>query len=123
MSAKILIVDDERDTLMLIGMALERSGYQVVKANDGPMALQLARSEKPDLIILDVMMPGMSGIDVLKALRESDFPTPPVILFTARSRIEDIAKGMEAGAYRYLVKPVSREKLLETVRAALADRD
>ena len=122
MSEKILVVDDEPDTVTLLGMTLTRAGYTVLKANSGKAALELAQSEKPDLIILDDMMPDVTGLDVLKTLRtKHGAPPPAVILFTAKSRVEDMAEGLEAGAYKYLVKPTSREKLLETVKAALAD--
>lgn len=123
MPAKILVVDDEPDTVTLLGMTLTRAGYIVLKATSGKAGLELAASDHPDLIILDIMMPDLSGLDVLKALRGQPGSNPPtVILFTAKSRMEDMIEGMEAGAYKYLVKPTSREKLLETVKAALADR-
>ena len=122
MSAKILVVDDEPDTVTLLAMTLQRAGYTVLKANNGKAGLELAFSERPDLIILDIMMPELTGLDVLKTLRgKYGTPQPIVILFTAKSRVEDMVEGMKAGAYKYLVKPTSREKLLETVRAALAD--
>jgi len=122
MSEKILVVDDEPDTLSLLGMTLGRAGYSVVKASDGQMGLEQAIKERPNLIILDMMMPVMSGLDMLRALRTSyEAPLPPVIMFTAKSRVEDVVEGMEAGVYRYLVKPTSREKLLEAVKAALTD--
>lgn len=120
MPEKILVVDDEPDTVSLLGLTLSRAGYTVIKATSGRTGLEIARRERPDLIILDIMMPDLSGLDVLKDLRQV-YPVPPVIFFTAKSRVEDMVEGMEAGAYKYLVKPTSREKLLETVRAALAD--
>lgn len=120
MPEKILVVDDEPDTLSLLTMTLSRANYTVVKAQDGASGLEMATRERPDLIILDVMMPGMNGLDMLRSLRSTyGGPLPPVILFTAKSRVEDVVEGMEAGAYRYLVKPTSREKLLEAVKAAL----
>ena len=122
MPAKILVVDDEPDTVTLLAMTLTRAGYTVLKANNGRAGLELALSERPDLVILDIMMPDLTGLDVLKALRgKYGAPPPIVILFTAKSRVEDMVEGMEAGAYKYLVKPTSREKLLETVKGALAD--
>jgi DNA-binding response OmpR family regulator len=121
MPEKILVVDDEPDTVALLGMTLARAGYTVLKAGNGRAALELAVAERPDLIILDIMMPDVTGLDVLKTLRKRTGGAPPVILFTAKSRVEDMVEGMEAGAYKYLVKPTSREKLLETVKAALAD--
>jgi two-component system alkaline phosphatase synthesis response regulator PhoP len=122
MPAKILVVDDEPDTVTLLGMTLTRAGYTVLKATSGREGLTLALSERPDLLILDIMMPDLNGLDLLKTLRaEHGAPPPAVILFTAKSRMEDMAEGLQAGAYKYLVKPTSREKLLETVKAALAE--
>jgi|SRR3990172_10631010 len=120
MAEKILVVDDEPDTVSLLGLTLARAGYSVVKATSGKSCLDLAQKEKPDVIILDVMLPDMTGLDVLRALRSSADLTP-VIFFTARGRVEDMAEGLAAGAYKYLVKPTSRERLLETIKAALAD--
>jgi len=122
MAEKILIIDDEVDTAALLGIALKRVGYEVFQAHGGQAGLKLALSEKPDLIILDVMMPDMNGFDVLKALYATSQTIPPVILFTAKSDVEDVVKGLEAGAQSYLVKPTSREKLLETVKTALTEK-
>jgi DNA-binding response OmpR family regulator len=122
MPEKILIVDDQVDTATLLAIALKRAGYAVLQAHNGQAALQLALSEKPDLIILDVMMPDMSGFEVLKALDTTSQAIPPVILFTAKDEVEDVVKGMAAGAHSYLVKPTSREKLLETVKTALSEK-
>ncbi len=121
MAEKILVVDDEPDTLSLLGMTLTRAGYTVLKAPTAKTALDLARQEQPDLIILDVMLPDGSGVDVLKTLR-AEASTAQVVFFTAKGRVEDMTAGLDAGAYKYLVKPTSREKLLETVKAALAAR-
>ena len=120
MVKKILVVDDEPDTLSLLGMTLARAGYTVLKAATAKACLETARKEQPDLIILDVMLHDGSGVDVLKTLRAEPSP-PPIILFTAKGRIEDMSEGLDAGAFKYLVKPTSREKLLETVKAALAE--
>jgi DNA-binding response OmpR family regulator len=120
MPEKILVVDDEPETVSLLGLTLSRAGYTVIKATSGRAGLDIAARERPDLIILDIMMPDLSGLDVLRALRQI-YAVPPVIFFTAKSRVEDMVEGMEAGAYKYLVKPTSREKLLETVKTALAD--
>jgi DNA-binding response OmpR family regulator len=117
-SAKILIVDDEIDTLNLMEMVLRMAGYKVVKALGGQECLRLAREERPDLIILDIMMPQLSGMEVLRALAKT-YGSPPVILFSAKNQIPDVIEGMEAGAFRYLVKTASREQLLQAVRAAL----
>ena len=115
---KILIVDDEIDTINLLEMVLKMSGYQVIKALTGADCLRLAREERPNLIILDIMMPQLSGMDVLKQLVKT-YGSPPVILFSARNQIPDVISGMDAGAFRYLVKTASREQLLQTIKAAL----
>ena len=120
MAHTILVADDEPDTLDLLEITLGRAGYRVLKARNGKEALELARQEHPDLLLLDVMMPQMSGLDVLKTLR-AEGAAPPVIVFSARGRADDLAAGIEAGAIQYLVKPTSRERLLEAVRAALAE--
>ena len=122
MGAKILVVDDEIDTLNLMEITLKQAGYSVLKATDGESCLQMAEVEHPDLIILDIMMPNLSGMDVLKRLNLV-YGRPPIILFSAKNRIEDVIAGMEAGAYRYLVKPTLRAKMLETIKAALDDRE
>lgn len=120
MSHTILVADDETDTLDLLEITLGRAGYRVLRALNGREALDLARSERPDLVILDIMMPQLSGLDVLAALRADAAPTP-VIVFSARGRADDLAAGIEAGAVQYLVKPTSRDRLLEAVRVALAE--
>ena len=122
MPEKILVVDDEPDTVSLLAYTLTRAGYSVLKAHDGRSCLATVAAEAPDLIILDVMMPDMDGLQVLQALRQSGQNHAPVVFFTAKGRAEDVLAAMEAGAFHYLVKPTSRDKLLETVRAALADR-
>ena len=122
MTHRILVVDDEQDTLILLEMTLQLAGYDVAKASNGERAIMLLNEFNPDVVILDVMMPGESGIEVLNIIKRDFEDPPPVILFTARGRIEDMMEGMEAGAYKYLVKPISREKLLETVKSALASR-
>ncbi len=125
MPVKILVVDDEADTVSLLSVTLTQAGYGVVSANCGKACLEMAATEQPDLILLDMMMPDMSGLDVLKALQETygTYKTPPVIFFTAKNRMEDRIEGLEAGAFKYLIKPTPRALLLDTIRAALKDRD
>lgn len=122
MAKKILVVDDEVDTLNLLATTLAVAGYETAKAPNGSAALAMIPEFNPDVVILDVMMPEQSGLEVLATMKKMIAEPPPVIIFSARGRIEDMVDGMEAGAFKYLVKPVSREKLLETVRAALAAR-
>jgi CheY-like chemotaxis protein/MinD-like ATPase involved in chromosome partitioning or flagellar assembly len=121
MPEKILIVDDDIDSLKLIGLMLQRHGYEVVAANAGNQAVSKAISEKPSLIILDVMMPDMDGYEVTRRLR-SDIKTQniPIIMFTAKSLIEDKVVGFEAGADDYLTKPTHPAELASRVKAILA---
>jgi DNA-binding response OmpR family regulator len=123
MPHKILIVDDEVDTLNLLDVILTQAGHQVVKASSGRACLEAVAQEIPSLIILDMMMPDMNGLDVLKTIEETygSYDTPPVIFFSAKNRMEDRIEGLEAGAFRYLNKPTSRAQLLEAINAALAE--
>jgi DNA-binding response OmpR family regulator len=121
MPEKILIVDDELDTLRLIGMMLESKGFQIVVASNGEKALAMAEREQPDLILLDIMMSGMDGYEVTRKLREAK-PTRsiPIILFTAKTSIDDRVQGLELGADAYLTKPISSRELLAHIKAVLA---
>ena len=107
MAKSILLVDDEPHVLEVLKVTLEDFGFQLLEAEDGPSALQVVRDRKPDLVILDVMLPSMSGLDVCRTLREENGQEMPVILLTARSGEEDERAGYEAGADRYLTKPFS----------------
>jgi DNA-binding response OmpR family regulator len=115
----VLIADDDADILALVRVRLERSGFSVISANDGTEALALAASENPDIAIFDVSMPGLSGIDVTRRLRETDVQTP-VILLTARALDADIEAGAAAGANAYLTKPFSPQDLEARVRALIS---
>lgn len=119
MRKKILIMDDEQDTLSMLAMTLKFSGFDVATASSGQEAIEQASEYQPDVIILDVMMPDLSGIEVFKAIKAQLPDTPPVIFLSASIRPKDQLAGMEAGAHTYLVKPVMREKLIEVVKAAL----
>lgn len=108
MPKTILLVDDEPHVLEVLRVTLEDLGFALLEAEDGPRALQIARDQKPDLVILDVMLPSMSGLEVCRALHEArDTERIPVILLTARNGEEDEKAGYEAGADRYLTKPFS----------------
>ncbi len=108
MGKKILLVDDEPHVLEVLRVTLEDLGFSLLEAADGPGALNLAQNEHPDLVILDVMLPSMSGLDVCRQLKGvADTGRIPVILLTARSGEEDAKAGFEAGADRYLTKPFS----------------
>ncbi len=121
MPEKILVVDDDVDTLRLVGLMLQRNGYEIVAANSGRQALQMALQEQPDLIILDVMMPDMDGYEVTRKLRSDPHTLAiPIIMFTAKSQIDDKVTGFEAGADDYLTKPTQPRELLAHIKAVLA---
>ncbi len=119
-SGKILIVEDERDVAELISFNLERKGYQTVLAYDGLTGQELALKERPDLIILDLMLPGKHGFSVFKDLRRDNRTAhTPVLILTARAQTEDRIKGLEAGADDYLSKPFSPKELVLRVDAIM----
>jgi CheY-like chemotaxis protein len=121
MPEKILIVDDDLETLRLVGLILERASYQIVAASNGPQALTLAHSERPNLIILDVMMPEMDGYQVMKSIRQDgSINTIPVLMFTAKTGIEDKINGYETGVDDYLTKPIHPAELVAHVKAILS---
>jgi CheY-like chemotaxis protein/MinD-like ATPase involved in chromosome partitioning or flagellar assembly len=121
MAEKILIVDDDMETLRLVGLMLQRQGYQIVAASNGTQALGLTRNEKPDLIVLDVMMPDMDGYEVTRQLRQDkDTLDIPIILFTAKSQVDDKVTGYEVGADDYLTKPVHPAELVAHIKALLS---
>ena len=116
-NAKVLIVDDEAPILNLISAYLKPEGYEVYTASDGPAGLQAARAYKPDLVVLDVMLPGMDGVEVLTRLRrESDVY---VILLTAKTEEMDKIIGLSVGADDYVTKPFSPRELVARIKAAL----
>lgn len=112
---KILIVEDHADIRRLIRMTLEFEDYAIFEAQDGARGLFVANEVKPDLVLLDVMMPGdVDGLEVCRVLKSQ--PSPPrILLLTARGRSEDFQAGMEAGSDAYLVKPFSPLQLIETI--------
>lgn len=123
MSSKILTIDDHTETVQLIDITLSRRGYQVLGAHSGSEGLQMAERERPDLILLDIMMPDMDGIAVCRALRQNpDLQDTPIIMFTAKDQVDDKLGGFEAGADDYLTKPTRPAELLERVEAMLARR-
>jgi DNA-binding response OmpR family regulator len=117
---KILVVDDEATLLDTIAFNLENAGYQVFRAADGYSTLETARKESPDLIILDIMLPGIDGLEVCRQLRrEHNTATTPIMMLTARSDEIDRVVGLEVGADDYMTKPFGRRELLARVRALL----
>ena len=119
----VLVADDEEDIRELIVFRLENSGYTVIEAHDGAEALELARSEQPDLAVLDVMMPKMDGYELTQRLREDEATSRmPIILLTARTQEADVQHGFDAGADDYIRKPFSPEELRSRVQAILGRR-
>ena len=117
MNEKILIVEDEESMARFVELELVHEGYQVSKAADGREALSKILSESFDLILLDIMLPGISGIEVLRRLQHQE--APPVILLTARDAVMDKVAGLDAGAVDYVTKPFAIEELLARIRVAL----
>jgi len=117
---KILIVDDERITVELAQVFLERNDFEVVCAYDGVEALEVARAEKPDLILLDIVLPRKDGFDVCEELRsDPDFKDVRIIMFTAKGLSQDIERGRQVGADEYIIKPFSGKDLLVVIRKQL----
>jgi pilus assembly protein CpaE len=121
MAEKILIIDDDIDTLKLVGMMLQKQGYLIVAANNGSQGLEQAETENPDLILLDVMMPEMDGYEVTRRLRANPLTAnTPILMFTAKTQLDDKVTGFEAGADDYLTKPTHPSELNAHVKALLS---
>ncbi len=119
-SGTVLLVDDEEDLLDLLSYALRREGFDVLTAQDGAEALRIARAERPDVIVLDIMMPKMDGLETCQRLREdANLRLVPILMLTARSDERDEILGLDAGADDYLTKPTSSNLLVSHVRALL----
>jgi two-component system sensor histidine kinase/response regulator len=115
-SAKILVVEDEAENRLLIGMILSTEGYQVIPAVDGADALARLEREPPDLILLDLMMPQMNGFEVLERLRADPATAPiPVIVLTALAQERDIERAVASGAQGYVIKPFEPDELLKRI--------
>jgi len=118
--AKVLVVDDEVHIIKIIDYKLRAAGHMVVSARDGQEALERARGEKPDLILLDVMMPKMDGFETLVRLRrDPETSSTPIFMLTVKGKEVDRAKGMELGADDYITKPFSPSKLLARIEEVL----
>jgi DNA-binding response OmpR family regulator len=115
----VLVVDDEPTIVEVVGRYLERAGYSTLEATDGPAALQVAEQGRPDLIVLDVMLPGLDGIEVMRQLHERPGKPVPVILLTARGEESDRLVGLRRGADDYVVKPFSPKELVARVDAVM----
>ena len=117
---RVLVVDDERSILDFIRLGLQSEGFQVDTAQDGPTGLSLARSHIPDVIVLDVMLPGVDGLKITQRLRgEITTANIPILMLTAKDEISDRVAGLESGADDYLTKPFSFDELLARIRALL----
>jgi two-component system alkaline phosphatase synthesis response regulator PhoP len=117
---RILIVDDEMGARTLIGIMLDRGGFDVLKAGDANEALAMLDSEKPDLMILDIMMPGMDGFELCKKIRQKpEHAETPVLILSTRGDSESVMRGMDAGATDYLPKPILHHDLVAKVRQLL----
>jgi two-component system response regulator MprA len=117
-SPRILVVDDDPKVLSLMRRGLSFAGYTVDLAADGSEALELARERPPELVVLDLMLPGLDGLEVCRRLRAGD-PELPVLMLTAKGRVSDRVAGLDAGADDYLVKPFAFDELLARIRALL----
>jgi len=121
MSERILVIDDDVDTLRLVGLMLQRQGYQISAASNGSQGLTKAFEERPDLILLDVMMPDMDGFEVTRRLRKNPATASiPILMFTAKNQLDDKVTGFEVGADDYLTKPTHPTELQSHVKALLA---
>jgi two-component system response regulator MtrA len=119
MTAHILVVDDDHDLAEMLSMVLEAEGFQTTHAADGQTALTLFEQDHPDLVLLDVMLPGLTGIEVCEKIREES--GVPIIMLTARTDTQDVVKGLEAGADDYVVKPFNPTELMARIRARLRE--
>ena len=121
MGKTILIVEDEQNIVDILSFNLSREGYDTLEAYDGNTGLQLALEQNPDLILLDLMLPGMNGFDVCRKIREAGSAVP-ILMLTAREEEADKVLGLELGADDYITKPFAIEELLARIRAALRKR-
>jgi DNA-binding response OmpR family regulator len=121
MSQKVLIADDEPNIVVSLEFMMKREGHQVVVVRDGVAALEAIRRERPRLVLLDAMMPGMSGFDVCEAVRaDAGLRDTRILMLTAKGRETDVARGMGAGADAYVTKPFSTRELVQKVRDMLS---
>jgi len=120
---KVLLVDDEQDLVDSLRQDLQAQGYAVLTAQDGNSALELARKEMPQLILLDLMLPGLDGYRVLKLLKSDErYRKIPVLVITARADVSDLTQAIECGADGCLVKPLKLDVLLDRVHALIGER-
>ena len=116
----VLCADDDEDILSLVTLRLERAGFDVARAGDGEEAIETARALRPAVVVLDVMMPRLTGLEVLAALRaDASFEDVKVVLLSARVQEGDIARGLDAGADAYLAKPFRADELVTAIQGLL----
>lgn len=122
MPKKIMVVDDEPYIARVIKFKLEQEGYTVISANDGQSGLQKIKDEKPDMVLLDVMMPGLSGYEVCQKIKEdAELAGIPVVILTAKGQERDREQGLTMGASDYITKPFSPNRLLELVKSMIGE--
>lgn len=120
MTPLVLVVDDEEMTRNLLRLMLERTGFEILEAEDGLKALEMVTEHLPDVLLLDVMMPNMDGFAVCEAVRNQvETADIPIILLSARTSEDFVQRGLDAGANRYLGKPIGRDELVRTLREVL----
>jgi two-component system, OmpR family, alkaline phosphatase synthesis response regulator PhoP len=120
----VLVVDDNEDSLRIVESILRSAGFEVCLARDGQQAIEIAEASAPELIILDIMMPVMDGVEALQRLRDSPRTSRiPVILLTAKAQDEDVIAGYQTGADYYMTKPFTAKQLLYGVRLVLGQAD
>jgi len=120
MATTVLIVDDEKDLVDLVRYHLEKEGFQCLQASDGLTALRLTQEQRPDLLVLDLMLPGLDGLEICRQLRRDPMTASlPIIMLTAKAAEVDRVVGLEIGADDYLVKPFSPRELVARVKAIL----
>lgn len=120
MNYKVLVIDDEPMSRALLRLTLQENNFDVMEANDGLAALTMIGQQQPDLIIVDVVMPSLSGLDLCRIVRQNNqFGTIPILIVSAKAQMEAVRAGMLAGATHYLTKPISRRELVRVVTRLL----
>ena len=119
----IMVVDDEPDIRNLVQEILEDEGFEVAVAEDAVRARKLIGTFQPDLILLDIMLPEASGLDLCQMLKNDPrYARIPIVIISAKTQLEDVDRGLQAGAVSYLLKPVAKEELVTTVKSAIASQ-
>jgi two-component system alkaline phosphatase synthesis response regulator PhoP len=119
MSIRVLAVDDEPDVLRLIQIKLKKAGFEVLTARDGEEGLQTAIAERPDVVLMDVMMPRMDGFTAVSKIKEQVQPAPLILMLTAKGQETDVVRGLSGGADDYVIKPFAPRELIARINVAL----